>query len=63
MTKVIERATGIEMTAEAIEGGYQVYDTDGENTRSFVRAPLRNTSSQWKSLRRIRKFHLRNVRR
>lgn len=35
MMKVIERATEIEMTAEAIEGGYQVYNTDGEKYKKL----------------------------
>lgn len=35
MMKVIERATGIEMTAEVIEGGYQVYTVDGEKYKKL----------------------------
>lgn len=35
MMKVIERATGIEMTAEVIEGGYQVYTIDGEKYKKL----------------------------
>lgn len=35
MMKVIERATGIEMRAEAIEGGYQVYTMDGEKYKKL----------------------------
>ncbi len=35
MMRVIERATGIEMTAEVIEGGYQVYTADGEKYKKL----------------------------
>lgn len=35
MKKVIERTTGIEMRAEAIEGGYQVYTMDGEKYKKL----------------------------
>ena len=35
MMRVIERATGIEMRAEAIEGGYQVYTMDGEKYKKL----------------------------
>lgn len=35
MMKVIERATGIEMRAEAIDGGYQVYTMDGEKYKKL----------------------------
>lgn len=35
MMKVIERATGIEMRAETIEGGYQVYTMDGEKYKKL----------------------------
>lgn len=35
MMKVIERATGIEMRAEAIEGGYQVFTMDGEKYKKL----------------------------
>lgn len=35
MMRVIERATGIEMTAEVIEGGYQVYTVDGEKYKKL----------------------------
>lgn len=35
MMNVIERTTGIEMQAEAIEGGYQVYTMDGEKYKKL----------------------------
>ena len=35
MMNVIERATGIEMRAEEIEGGYQVYTMDGEKYKKL----------------------------
>ena len=35
MMRVIERATGVEMRAEAIEGGYQVYTMDGEKYKKL----------------------------
>lgn len=35
MIKVIERETGLEMKAEAIEGGYQVYTMDGEKYKKL----------------------------
>ena len=35
MMRVIERATGIEMRAEAIDGGYQVYTLDGEKYKKL----------------------------
>lgn len=35
MMRVIERATGIEMRAEAIEGGYQVFTMDGEKYKKL----------------------------
>lgn len=35
MMNVIERATGIEMRAEVIEGGYQVYTMDGEKYKKL----------------------------
>lgn len=35
MMKVIERATNVEMRAEAIEGGYQVYTMDGEKYKKL----------------------------
>ena len=35
MMRVIERATGIEMRAEAIDGGYQVFTLDGEKYKKL----------------------------
>ena len=35
MMRVIERATGIEMKAEAIDGGYQVFTMDGEKYKKL----------------------------
>lgn len=35
MVKVIERATNVEMKAERIEGGYQVYTMDGEKYKKL----------------------------
>ena len=35
MMRVTERATGVEMRAEEIEGGYQVYTMDGEKYKKL----------------------------
>lgn len=35
MMKVIERETGVELRAEAIDGGYQIYTQEGEKYKKL----------------------------